>query len=369
MQSHPMIIAHRGASGYRPEHTRAAYNLALDLGADAIEPDIVFTKDHVPVIRHDFYLGDSTDVAERPEFADRRTRRSFVGHTIENWFVIDFLWREIQSLYCRERIPEVRPLNADFVDERILRLSELVALIVQHNTERFERSDRDSRDPIALVLEVKQATLHEQFGVDVVGQILADLEAGGWFSAVNPGALIIESFELPILQKFRDRDVAAEYVFLVEEGTPVDELFRESIEPEYSAHSFDEFLSDSGMQQLVDVVDGISFKKSFLLKFTDGGALVSSGLAEQAQGLGLKTYAWTLRPEAKFLERVKAGKAPMPAADRDDDFGLPERAGPVEDSRLWQEEFAILMETGLDGVFVDHPDLALEIRTALQQSR
>jgi glycerophosphoryl diester phosphodiesterase len=104
----PLVIAHRGASGYRPEHTRSAYELAIALGADAVEPDIVASKDGVLVLRHDVELSGTTDVASRKEFADRRTRKVVDGSSHTGWFVEDFTWAELATLRASERIPNVR---------------------------------------------------------------------------------------------------------------------------------------------------------------------------------------------------------------------------------------------------------------------
>ncbi len=109
--SRPLVIAHRGASGYRPEHTLAAYALAARMGADCIEPDLVATRDGVLVARHENEISGTTDVAERPEFADRQTTREIDGRSVTGWFVEDFTLAEVQSLRAVERLPAVRPGN------------------------------------------------------------------------------------------------------------------------------------------------------------------------------------------------------------------------------------------------------------------
>src|SRR5687767_5911378 len=113
----PLIIGHRGAPGYRPEHTRSSYDLALQLGADAVEPDVVFTKDRIAVVRHENEIGSTTDVAAHPRFADRRTTKVIDGQAITGWFTEDFTWEELSTLRCRERLPELRPSSASFDDQ------------------------------------------------------------------------------------------------------------------------------------------------------------------------------------------------------------------------------------------------------------
>jgi glycerophosphoryl diester phosphodiesterase len=110
----PLVIAHRGASGDAPEHTMAAYELAILQGADVLEPDLVMTKDGVLVARHENEFGETSDVAQRPEFASRRTTRSLDGWEMTGWFVEDFTWSELRTVRARERIPDIRPANTRF---------------------------------------------------------------------------------------------------------------------------------------------------------------------------------------------------------------------------------------------------------------
>src|SRR5690554_494359 len=125
-----LVIAHRGASGHRPEHTRVAYELAIELGAGAIEPDIVPSRDGVLVLRHENEISGTTDVADRAEFADRRTTKEFLGQRITGWFTEDFTWAELCTLRARERLPQLRPGSAAFDDtEPILRLEDLLGIL------------------------------------------------------------------------------------------------------------------------------------------------------------------------------------------------------------------------------------------------
>jgi glycerophosphoryl diester phosphodiesterase len=126
----PLLIGHRGAPGYRPEHTASSYRLAFAMGVDAVEPDVVATADGVLVLRHENEISGTTDVADRPEFADRRTTKRVDGARLTGWFTEDFTWAELTTLRCRERIPALRPGSAEHNDtEPILRLSDLLDLV------------------------------------------------------------------------------------------------------------------------------------------------------------------------------------------------------------------------------------------------
>src|SRR3954470_17472678 len=114
VRPHPLVIGHRGASGYRPEHTASAYQLAFALGADAVEPDIVATRDGVLALRHENEISGTTDVAAHREFHDRRTTREIDGQRLTGWFTEDFTWAELAALRARERIPKTRTANASF---------------------------------------------------------------------------------------------------------------------------------------------------------------------------------------------------------------------------------------------------------------
>ncbi len=126
----PLVIGHRGAPGYRPEHTRSSYELALALGVDAVEPDIVASKDGVLVVRHENEISTTTDVADRPEFAARKTTKRIDGQALTGWFTEDFTWNELSTLRSRERLPELRTSSASFDDAQgVLRLMDVLDIV------------------------------------------------------------------------------------------------------------------------------------------------------------------------------------------------------------------------------------------------
>lgn len=344
----PLVIAHRGASGYRPEHTEAAYRLALALGAEAIEPDVVATRDGELVLRHENEISGTTDVAEHPEFAGRRTTREIDGGRVTGWFTEDFTWAELSTLRARERLPQVRPSSARF-DGRypLLRLRDLMRLI-----DEAPPAPGTGR-PVRLVVEVKHATHFAAFGLPL--DELVEAELRGWGS---PGQLIIESFEQTVLGQLRARGLAAEYVYLLEKaGSAADLVARDGA----AAVTYARQLTDAGLARIAAAgIDGVSVNAAHLVKAAPRGAgqpgsawrlldngLAASDLVDRARAVGLATYTWTLRAENRFL----------PAPCRLGASG----AAPGD----WMTFFQAVMRTGLDGVFTDQPDLALEARAAL----
>jgi len=325
----PLVIAHRGASGYRPEHTAAAYRLAIRQGAEAVEPDLVATSDGVLVVRHENEISGTTDVAGHPEFAGRHTTKTVDGISLSGWFTEDFTWAELSTLRSRERLPDVRPGNAGFDGrEGILRLEDLVDLL--------EAADRD----VIMVAELKHATYF-----DALGLPLEQLFAPGIARWARPGNLVVESFEQTVLGAVQQLDVPGRVVFLADAaGSPADQVAQHGA----GAKSFADYLTDDGLATLAAEVDGVSVDKALLLaKDSRGNVTGTTDLAERARSAGLETYTWTLRAENRFLEKnFRHGRHP-------EDFGH------------WQREFELIMRSGVDGVFADQPDLALRARAAL----
>ena len=321
----PLIIGHRGASGYRPEHTRAAYELAFRLGADAVEPDIVATRDGVLVLRHENEISGTTDVASRSEFADRRTTKLIDGARLTGWFTEDFTWAELSTLRAVERLPQVRQASATFDGlEPILRLRDLRGII----------DDASGQRQRIMVAELKHATYFESIGLPL-DELFAS-EVSGWASDEN---LIVECFEQTVLGKVRGRGVPGRVVFLAEaSGSPADLVaqFGSKALP-YSAH-----LTNAGLARLATAVDGVSVDKSLLLSTDAAGTTTTTDFVERAHAAGLEVYTWTLRAENKFLAK-----------------GM-RRGSSARDYGDWLDEFRLILGTGLDGVFADQPDLVRE---------
>src|SRR6478752_6027662 len=182
----PLVIGHRGAPGYRPEHSPSSYALAFAMGVDAVEPDVVVSRDGVLVVRHENEISGTTDVADRPEFADRRATKTIDGAELTGWFTEDFTWDELATLRCRERLPKLRPSSASFDDEQpVLRLRDVLDLVGAGSLEQGRE--------IGVVLEIKHATYFASIGWDVAALVDAELREAGWAAGDLP--LTIESFE------------------------------------------------------------------------------------------------------------------------------------------------------------------------------
>lgn len=330
----PLIIGHRGAPGYRPEHSRSGYELAFALGADAVEPDVVASRDGVLVLRHENEISGTTDVSERPEFADLRTTKIVDGVELTGWFTEDFTWEQLATLRVRERIPTIRPASAAFDDtEGIMRLRDLVELV--------DAASDDRDRALGLTVEIKHATYFSSIGLPLDELIADELGASGWATG-RP--LIVEAFEKTVLAGMRSRGIDALFVYLVERsGAAADVIASHGS----AAVTYAEELSDEGLDSLARTVDGVSADKALVLDLdADGAAVGSSDLVSRLHERGLTAFAWTLRPENRFL-----------AANR--------RSGPAAAFGDWRGEFDVIMRTGIDGVFLDHPDLGVAARAAI----
>jgi glycerophosphoryl diester phosphodiesterase len=331
VNSLPLVIAHRGASGYRPEYTRSAFELAIAQGADAVEPDLVASRDGVLVIRHENEISGTTDVASRPEFADLRGTRVIDGKKLTGWFTEDFTWAELATLTARERLPKVRPRNDAAAEEQgILRLSDLLGLLGEVPRR------------VGLVVEVKHAAYFASIGLPLDVLLASELSAAGWS---DDDRLTVESFEKSALLAIRERGVAANLVYLIDvEGAPADEVASKG----KKASPYSAYLTRGGLTELTSEIDGISVHKRLILP---KGAPVSADgvtdLVERAHAAGLTVFCWTLRAENKFLPK------PLRHGLSDDEFGD------------WRREFDVILRSGVDGVFADQPDLAIEARNAM----
>lgn len=318
----PLVIGHRGAPGYRPEHSRSSYELALAMGVDAVEPDIVATKDGVLIVRHENEISGTTDVAEHPEYADRKTTKRVDGEALTGWFTEDFTWAELARLRSRERLPEVRLSSASFDgSQTILRLTDVLDLVREGSVEHGRE--------IGVVLEVKHATYFASIGLDLAPLIERDLRAAGWADGELP--LIIESFESTVLGELKARGIPASYVYLIEATGRAYDL---RVAQGKHAPTYKATVTPRGLDELVGTVDGISVNKRMLL--AKGNTIVPD-----AHARGLKVFTWTCRPENAFLSAEFRGSGGRSA------YGD------------YEAEWDVIARTGVDGVFVDHPDLGV----------
>lgn len=321
-----LVIAHRGASGERPEHTLASYERAIDEGADFIEPDLVVTKDLRLVARHETELGDTTDVAEHPEFADRRRTRDVEGQMVSGWFADDFTLAELRTLRARERLPAIRPANARF--DRLYQIptfEEIVALVKAKEAETGRR--------IGIYPELKHPTmLLEQDGIDIVDLFVTALKKAGLDHARD--RVFVQVFEIAPLQRLKKLVDVPLILLISETGAPYDE----------PGLSWQEIMTPAGLADVAKYADGIGPWMGHVLN-PDGSP---TALVANAHAAGLKVHPWTLRRENVFLP---------PALRR----GASE-ADPGDAAALVR----LLRAAGVDGVFTDNPGLVV---TALREPR
>jgi glycerophosphoryl diester phosphodiesterase len=309
---HPLIIAHRGASGERPEHTRAAYERAIDQGADVIEPDLVMSRDGVLIVRHENEIGGTTDVAARPEFAARRVTRPVDGRAVTGWFAEDFTLAELKTLRARERLPELRPANAVFDQESVLTFEEAL--------------DIAAAAGVGVAPELKHPSYFAALGLPMEEAFVAALERRGLTGADAP--VIVQCFEVGTLRRLRARIAAPLLQLVAASGGPVDRP-----DLTYAAMT-----TRDGLADIARYADWIGADAA-LIEPTPGSPTT---LVADAHAAGLKVAGWTFRAENAFL----------PEADR---IG----GDPSTHGRL-RERTARFAGYGVDAVFADHPGLVVD---------
>ena len=308
--AHPLIIAHRGASGERPEHTRAAYDLAIRQGADVIEPDLVVSRDGVLIVRHENEIGGTTDVADRPEFAARRATKTIDGETLTGWFTEDFTLAELKTLRARERLPELRPANTAFDgQEPILTFEEALDIAASAG--------------VGIAPELKHPTYFAALGLPMEDAFVAVLERRGLTGADAP--VIVQCFEVGPLQRLRARIATPLLQLVASGGGPADRP-----DLSYTAMTTPQGLAD------IAAYAGWIGTDTALIEPAPG---TPSSLITDAHTAGLKVAAWSFRAENAFL----------PEADR---IGT----DPATHGRL-RERLARFTSYGLDAAFMDQPVL------------
>ncbi|HYO34873.1 MAG TPA: glycerophosphodiester phosphodiesterase family protein [Geodermatophilus sp.] len=319
----PLVVGHRGACAYRPEHTLASYELAIDMGADLIEPDIVVTKDGALVARHENELSRTTDVADRPEFADRRTSRRVGRKRRTGWFAEDFTLAELRTLRAVERHPGLRPLNTAY-DGRfgILTLAEVVEVARRRSTPERQ---------VRVLAELKKPTWSAERGQPMTELVAAELRR---LDAVSPdGSVVLQSFDAAALRRLR--------ADLGDDGPTMFQLVD-------TAASDDHLLTNAGLRAVSTYAQGIAPSvHRILLRDADQRMTGVSDLITRAHAAGLTVVPWTLAAENAFLPlHLRSGEDPTAAGD-----GL----GAAR----------LLLALGVDGVITDNPDVVVAARAEL----
>ena len=312
--SAPILIAHRGASGERPEHTLAAYERAIAQGADFIEPDLVPTKDDVLVARHENEISETTDVADHAEFAGRRTTKTIDGQRQTGWFTEDFTLAELKTLRAKERLPLLRPDNRAYDGKfPIPTLDEIIALAKAHG--------------VGIYPETKHPTYFATIGHPTDARLVATLRAAGWDAADAP--VFIQSFEVANLKRLHVMTQVRLIQLVDVEGGPADG----------TVASYRDMMTPGGLKRIAAYAFGIGPNKAMLWN-----ERLPTGLVRDAHAAGLRVHPWTYRAENYFL----------PLAYRD---GVnPSGHGAVA------TEIAVALRLGIDGFFTDFPAIGAAVR-------
>jgi glycerophosphoryl diester phosphodiesterase len=315
----PIIIAHRGASGERPEHTLASYQLAIEQGADYIEPDLVLTKDAVLVARHENAISETTNVAAHPEFADRKTTKTIDGITVTDWFTEDFTLAELKTLRAKERLPLLRSANTAYDGQfEIPTFAEILELLQAEEKMRGRQ--------IGVYPETKHPSYFASIGLAHEEPLLKTLAMFGMNKADS--LVFIQSFEVGNLQALRPKTKVKLIQLMDEKGAPADR-------PDWP---YAQMATAEGLKAVAAYADGIGPNKAMVIPRDMLGNLAApTMLVKDAHAVGLKVHPWTFRRENFFLP-------------------LSERSGidPAGHGDLVAEIRAFIA-AGVDGFFTDNP--------------
>jgi glycerophosphoryl diester phosphodiesterase len=318
-KAEPLVIAHRGASGYRPEHTLAAYALGARMGADYIEPDLVSTKDGVLVARHENEISGTTDVASRPEFASRQTTKTIDGVTFTGWFTEDFTLAELKTLRAKERIPDLRQRNTIY-DGRyeVPTFQEVIDL--------SRRLSRELDRPIGIYPETKHSTYFRSIGLPLEEPLVRTLRRNRLDG--RRANVFVQSFEVGNLKMLnRAIDAPLVQLFSGRSASPADQ----------PGTTYGEMATREGLRAVARYADGVGPSKDYILPGP-------TSFVADAHRAGLLVHPYTFRNENTFL--------PPDLRSSDD---------PAEYGNAF-EEYARAFAAGVDGVFSDNPDTAVEAR-------
>ena len=325
----PLVIGHRGASGYRPEHTLASYRLAVDMGADYIEPDLVSTSDHVLVARHENEIGGTTDVADHPEFAGRRTTKTIDGNPVTGWFTEDFTLAELRTLRAKERLPLLRPANTAF--DGLYQVPTFQEVI-----------DLAKRAGVGIYPETKHPTYFDSVDLSLEEPLVAALHANGYRGRNAP--VFIQSFEVANLKQLNRMTRVPLVQLLDATGRPYD--FVVAGDP----RTYADLATPAGLAEIATYADGIGPNKNLIVPRDPAGNLLDpTSLVSDAHRAGLVVHPWTFRKENNFL----------PADFRQGNPASPFYLLATGD---FPAELRLFFRLGVDGLFSDHPDTAVATR-------
>ena len=303
----PTLIAHRGASALRPEHTIAAYTQAIEDGADIIEPDLVATKDGHLVARHENAIAilnadgslreSTTDIATRPEFAALLTTKTIDGTAIRGWFTEDLTLAQLKTLRAVERIPAIRPGNVAFNGQfQVPTLQEVIDLAKSKSIEKGRT--------IGVYPETKHSTYFKSINLPLERRLLEVLTTNGWNSKDAP--VFIQSFEVANLKEMRALTTARIVQLLSSTGRPYDFVAAGALE----ARSYADLITPAGLREVATYANGIGPSKDMVIPLINGNLGTPTSLVANAKAVDLITHIYTLRPENNFLP-TNLKKAPV----------------------------------------------------------
>ncbi|MEV7524851.1 glycerophosphodiester phosphodiesterase [Streptomyces sp. NPDC091371] len=335
---YPTVIGHRGASGYRPEHTLGSYQLALDMGADVIEQDLVPTRDGHLVCRHENEIGGTTDVADHPEFASRRTTKSVDGVSVTGWFTEDFTLAELKTLRAKERIPALRQRNTLYDGQWAVPSFEEVLRWANRESRRRDRQ-------VWLHVETKHPSYFRGLGLGLEEPLAKLLRRYG--RDRRDSAVFVQSFEPSSIQRLSRLVSAPRVVLLSAAGTrPWD--FEQAKDPRTVA----DLVKPEGLKWIAGFAQGIGPTMDLILPRTADGRLgAPTTLVKDAHAQGLLLHPYTARNENNFLPaEYRKGTDPTAYGDA---LGA----------------FKTYFEQGIDGIFTDNPDTGLLAAEAFRPGR
>ncbi len=340
----PIVIGHRGASAYRPEHTLGAYQLAIDMGADFIEPDLVITKDGVLVARHGNEISTTTDVADKPEFAARKTTKSVDGVALTGWFTEDFTLAELKTLRAKERIPQFRPRNTVFNGR-------YTVPTFQEVLDLRARLSRELGREIGVYPETKHPSYFRNTAkLPLEEPLIEALRRNKLDKKKAP--VFVQSFETQNLKMLNEALKVPIVQLLSASGTPFD------LAGTPKSYAF--LSSPAGLAEIAEYADGIGPAKDQIVPRAPTGStnppagtsLAPTTLVADAHAEGLLVHPYTFRAENAFLP-LELRFPPTAAAD------------PAAYGNLFAE-IEQFFKLGVDGVFTDNPDFAVEVRDGVE---
>ena len=330
-QTKAILYAHRGASALRPEHTLGSYAKAIEDGADFVEPDLVATKDGVLVARHETAITDTTDVATRPEFAARKTRKTIDGEAHDGWFVSDFTFAELKTLRAVERLPTMRGTAYDG-QFQIVSFDEIIDFVAAEAAARGRT--------IGLIPELKHSTWFAREGLALEDRFVSTLKAHAY---TRRAPVVVQSFETANLKALRKAGLGKPANVTLAQLVIAGGAYDKARSADGGSLTYGEMVTARGLRDIAAYADVVAPNTRAVIPLGKDERLAApTALVADAHKAGLEVVVWTFRPENAFL-----------AADFRSDAGPNARhdAGSVAEIRRY-------LETGIDGLFSDDPALA-----------